>query len=76
MMNLLEFLGNWDLKTQIDVETNKEIVYSGLIADLGDETAGKYWVVEGSVTCKPDSILILVEHEDEVNKKLEEENLI
>lgn len=24
MMNLLEFLENWDLKTQIDVETNKE----------------------------------------------------
>lgn len=24
MMNLLDFLENWDLKTQIDVETNKE----------------------------------------------------
>ena len=68
-MNLLEFLWNWDLKTQIDVETNKEIVYSGLIADLGDETAGKYWVVERAVTCKTNSILILVEHENEVNKK-------
>lgn len=76
MMDLLGFLENWDLNTQINVETNKEKVYSGRIADLGDETASKYWVVEGAVTCKPDSILILVEHEDEVNKKLEEENSV
>ena len=52
----------------------KEIFY-GKIVDLSEEDASRYWVTEGGVLLE-NEVTILVEHEDEVNRKLEEQNEI
>lgn len=74
MTNLFDFLFDWNPSVKIYVESKEEIVYSGLIADIDVQKAMKYWVVEGSVKLNDEATYILVEHEDEMNKKLEEQN--
>ena len=75
MMNLFEFLENWEQNTVINVKTEEKEIFYGKIVDLSEEDAGRYWVTEGGVLLE-NVVTILVEHEDEVNRKLEEQNEI
>lgn len=75
MMNLFEFLENWEQNTVINVKTEEKEIFYGKIVDLSEEDAGRYWVIEGGVLLE-NVVTILVEHEDEVNRKLEEQNEI
>ena len=65
MMNLFEFLENWEQNTVINVKTEEKEIFYGKIVDLSEEDASRYWVTEGGVL-----------HENEVNRKLEEQNEI
>lgn len=75
MMNLFEFLENWEQNTVINVKTEEKEIFYGKIVDLSEEDASRYWVTEGGVLHE-NEVTILVEHEDEVNRKLEEQNEI
>lgn len=75
MMNLFEFLENWEQNTVINVKTEEKEIFYGKIVDLSEEDASRYWVTEGGVLLE-NEVTILVEHEDEVNRKLEEQNEI
>lgn len=74
-MNLFEFLENWEPNTVINVKTEEKEIFYGKIVDLLEEDASRYWVIEGGVLLE-NEVTILVEHEDEVNRKLEEQNEI
>lgn len=75
MMNLFEFLENWKQNSVINVKTEEKEIFYGKIVDLSEEDASRYWVTEGGVLLE-NEVTILVEHEDEVNRKLEEQNEI
>lgn len=75
MMNLFEFLENWEQNSVINVKTEEKEIFYGKIVDLSEEDASRYWVTEGGVLLE-NEVTILVEHEDEVNRKLEEQNEI
>ena len=75
MMNLFEFLESWEQNTVINVKTEEKEIFYGKIVDLSEEDASRYWVTEGGVLLE-NEVTILVEHEDEVNRKLEEQNEI
>ena len=75
MMNLFEFLENWEQNTVINVKTEEKEIFYGKIVDLSEEDASRYWVTGGGVLHE-NEVTILVEHEDEVNRKLEEQNEI
>ena len=74
MTNLFDFLSEWHTGVKIYVESKDGKIYSGLISDIDEEKASRYWVVEGTVKLQDEGTYIFVEHEDEVNKKLEEQN--
>ena len=40
MMNLSEFLGNWDGNTLVFIKTHTDKVFSGKIADVSADVAG------------------------------------
>lgn len=61
--------------TVINVNTEEKEIFYGKIVDLSEEDASRYWVIEGGVLLE-NEVTILVEHEDEVNRKLEEQNEI
>ena len=75
MMNLFEFLENWEPNTVIKVKTEAKEIFYGKVVDLSEEDASRYWIIEGGVLLE-NEVIILVEHEDEVNRKLEEQNEI
>ena len=74
MTNLFDFLDDWDSGMNIIVESKDEIVYSGSISSFDEEKANKYWVVKGSVKLINEITHIFVENEEELNKKIEEQN--
>ena len=74
-MNLFEFLENWEPNTMIKVKTEAKEIFYGKVVDLSKEDASRYWVIEGGVLLE-NEVTILVEHEDEVNRKLEGQNEI
>lgn len=74
MTNLFDFLSEWHPSVKIYVESKDGKIYSGLISDIDEEKASRYWVVEGTVKLQDEGTYIFVEHEDEVNKKMEEQN--
>ena len=68
MMNLFEFLENWEQNTVINVKTEEKEIFYGKIVDLSEEDVSRYWVIEGGVLLE-NVVTILVEHEDKVNRK-------
>lgn len=44
MMNLSEFLGNWDGNTLVYIETHIDKVFFGKIADVSADVAGRYCI--------------------------------
>ena len=69
MMNLFEFLENWEQNSVINVKTEEKEIFYGKIVDLSEEDASRYWVTEGGVLLE-NEVTLLVEHEDEVNRKI------
>lgn len=76
MMNLSEFLENWDSNTQILVKTNREKIFCGKVADMSEDVACRYWIPEAGLKLNKEIVHITVEHEDELNRKREEQDCI
>lgn len=66
MMNLSEFLENWDVNTQIVVETNTKEIFCGKVADMSEDVACRYWIPKAGVKHNKEIMHITVEHEGEV----------
>ncbi len=66
MMNLSEFLENWDGNTQVFVEKNTEKIFFGKIADMPKDVACRYWITKAGVKHNKEIMHITVEHDGEV----------
>ena len=66
MMNLSEFLENWDGNTRVFVEKNTEKIFFGKIADMPKDVACRYWIPKAGVKHNKEIMHITVEHEGEV----------
>lgn len=75
-MNLFEFLENWHPNTSILIETDNGEIFNGLAKEAPSDLLFKYWIKEGMVRNSEGRLIIPVEHEDEINKRLEGQNCI
>lgn len=75
-MNLFDFLENWHPNTLIIVEVEDNIIFEGTVKDIPLETSCKYWVQEGTVRKDGEKVVIPVEYEAEINRRIEEQNSI
>lgn len=75
-MNLFDFLENWHPNTLIIVEVEDNIIFEGIVKDIPLEISCKYWVQEGTVRKDGEKVVIPVEYEAEINRRIEEQNSI
>ena len=75
-MNLFDFLENWHPNTLIIVEAEDNIIFEGTVKDIPLEISCKYWVQEGTVRKDGEKVVIPVESEAEINRRIEEQNSI
>lgn len=75
-MNLFDFLENWHPNTLIIVEAEDNIIFEGTVKDIPLEISCKYWVQEGTVRKDGEKVVIPVEYEAEINRRIEEQNSI
>lgn len=75
-MNLFDFLENWHPITLIIVEVEDNIIFEGTVKDIPLEISCKYWVQEGTVRKDGEKVVIPVEYETEINRRIEEQNSI
>lgn len=75
-MNLFDFLENWHPNTVIIVEADDNIIFEGTVKDIPLEISCKYWVQEGTVRKDGEKVVIPVEYEAEINRRIEEQNSI
>ena len=75
-MNLFDFLENWHPNTLIIVEVEDNIIFEGTVKDMPLEISCKYWVQEGTVRKDGEKVVIPVEYEAEINRRIEEQNSI
>lgn len=75
-MNLFDFLENWHPNTLIIVEAEDNIIFEGTVKDILLEISCKYWVQEGTVRKDGEKVVIPVEYEAEINRRIEEQNSI
>ena len=75
-MNLFDFLENWHPNTLIIVEVEDNIIFEGTVKDIPLEISCKYWVQEGTVRKDGEKVVIPVEYEAEINRRIEEQNSI
>ena len=75
-MNLFDFLENWHPNTLIIVEAEDYIIFEGTVKDIPLEISCKYWVQEGTVRKDGEKVVIPVEYEAEINRRIEEQNSI
>lgn len=75
-MNLFDFLENWHSNTLIIVEVEDNIIFEGTVKDIPLEISCKYWVQEGTVRKDGEKVVIPVEYEAEINRRIEEQNSI
>ena len=75
-MNLFDFLENWHPNTLIIVEVEDNIIFEGTVKDIPLEISSKYWVQEGTVRKDGEKVVIPVEYEAEINRRIEEQNSI
>lgn len=75
-MNLFDFLENWHPNTLIIVEVEDNIIFEGTVKDIPLEISCKYWVQEGMVRKDGEKVVIPVEYEAEINRRIEEQNSI
>lgn len=62
MMNLSEFLENWDGNTLIMVKTDTEEVFCGKVADVSEDVARRYSIPKAGVKHNREIMHISVEH--------------
>ena len=75
-MNLFDFLENCHPNTLIIVEAEDNIIFEGTVKDIPLEISCKYWVQEGTVRKDGEKVVIPVEYEAEINRRIEEQNSI
>lgn len=75
-MNLFDFLENWHPNTLIIVEVEDNIIFEGTVKDIPLEISCKSWVQEGTVRKDGEKVVIPVEYEAEINRRIEEQNSI
>lgn len=75
-MNLFDFLENWHPNTLIIVEVEDNIIFEGTVKDIPLGISCKYWVQEGTVRKDGEKVVIPVEYEAEINRRIEEQNSI
>ena len=75
-MNLFDFLENWHPNTLIIVEAEDNIIFEGTVKDIPLEISCKYWAQEGTVRKDGEKVVIPVEYEAEINRRIEEQNSI
>ena len=75
-MKLFDFLENWHPNTLIIVEVEDNIIFEGTVKDIPLEISCKYWVQEGTVRKDGEKVVIPVEYEAEINRRIEEQNSI
>ena len=75
-MNLFDFLENWHPNTLIIVEAEDNSIFEGTVKDIPLEISCKYWVQEGTVRKDGEKVVIPVEYEAEINRRIEEQNSI
>lgn len=75
-MNLFDFLENWHPNTLIIVEVEDNIIFEGTVKDIPLEISCKYRVQEGTVRKDGEKVVIPVEYEAEINRRIEEQNSI
>ena len=75
-MNLFDFLENWHPNTLIIVEAEDNIIFEGTVKEIPLEISCKYWVQEGTVRKDGEKVVIPVEYEAEINRRIEEQNSI
>ena len=75
-LNFFDFLENWHPNTLIIVEVEDNIIFEGTVKDIPLEISCKYWVQEGTVRKDGEKVVIPVEYEAEINRRIEEQNSI
>lgn len=70
IMNLSEFLENWDGNTQIVVKTDTEEVFCGKVADVSVDIACRYSIPKAGVKHNREIMHIIVEHNGKEKKQL------
>lgn len=73
-MNLTEFLENWHPDTTIIVKTDSKEIYRGYVKDAPSDLCSRYSIQAGRVTNSVEGMIIPVVHEDEINRRIEEQN--
>lgn len=71
-MNLCEFFECMESETVVTVEWNGEAIFSAKICDISEDESVMYWIKSESIVLKDGVMLIPVEHQDEINKQIEE----
>jgi len=74
-MNLCDFFEYMDPETVVIVEWNGEVIFSSRVCDISEDESVMYWIRTESVVLKCGIMLIPVEHQDEINKQIEENRI-
>lgn len=71
-MNLNEFSECMAPETIVVIEWNGEEIFSSKICDISEDESVLYWIITESIVLKDGVMHIPVEHQDTINKQLEE----
>lgn len=70
-MNLCDFFEYMDPETDVIVEWNGEKIFSSKVCNISEDETVMYWIKSESIVLKDGVMLIPVEHQDEINKRIE-----
>ena len=71
-MNLCDFFEYMDPETDVIVEWNGEKIFSSKVCNISEDETVMYWIKSESIVLKDGVMLIPVEHQEEINKRIEE----
>lgn len=72
-MNLSEFLENINKDVEVTVVYNGKTIMSAKVGLIDEEESDLYWVIPESVKVTDEEFTIYVEHQDDINRELENE---
>ena len=70
-MNLCDFFEYMDPETDVIVEWNGENIFSSKVCNISEDESVMYWIKLESIVLKDGVMFIPVEHQDEINKRIE-----
>ena len=70
-MNLCDFFEYMDPETDVIVEWNGENIFSSKVCNISEDESVMYWIKSESIVLKDGVMIIPVEHQDEINKRIE-----